>query len=98
MRLTAPDAYMALVPQVEKETGIHVETARGEAEVGFQQMSELLSIPGITIVGSIPDEGQKITRFSALASPAACAAVRDAGLDPVACSQDADVPESGRNR
>jgi molybdate transport system substrate-binding protein len=39
--------------------------ARGEAEVGFQQMSELLPIPGITIVGPIPDEVQKITVFSA---------------------------------
>jgi molybdate transport system substrate-binding protein len=28
--------------------------ARGEAEIGFQQMSELLPIPGITIVGPLP--------------------------------------------
>jgi molybdate transport system substrate-binding protein len=39
--------------------------ARGEAEIGFQQMSELLPIPGITIVGPIPDEVQEITLFSA---------------------------------
>jgi molybdate transport system substrate-binding protein len=39
--------------------------ARGEAEIGFQQMSELLPIPGITVVGPIPDEVQKITVFSA---------------------------------
>ena len=39
--------------------------ARGEAEIGFQQMSELLPIPGITIVGPIPDEVQGITLFSA---------------------------------
>ncbi len=39
--------------------------ARGEAEIGFQQMSELLPISGITIVGPIPDELQKITVFSA---------------------------------
>lgn len=39
--------------------------ARGEAEIGFQQMSELLPIPGITIVGPIPDDVQEITVFSA---------------------------------
>jgi|GEM_PF-110427 len=39
--------------------------ARGEAEIGFQQMSELLPISGIAVVGPIPDEVQKITVFSA---------------------------------
>ena len=39
--------------------------ARGEAELGFQQVSELLSIEGITYVGTIPDEVQKVTMFSA---------------------------------
>ncbi len=39
--------------------------ARGEAEIGFQQMSELLPIPGIDIVGPLPPAVQKITVFSA---------------------------------
>lgn len=39
--------------------------ARGEAEIGFQQMSELKPIKGITIVGSIPQPLQLITVFSA---------------------------------
>ena len=39
--------------------------ARGEAEIGFQQISELKPIPGIEIVGPLPDEVQKITIFSA---------------------------------
>jgi molybdate transport system substrate-binding protein len=39
--------------------------ARGEVEIGFQQMSELRPINGITIVGPIPDELQKITLFAA---------------------------------
>jgi molybdate transport system substrate-binding protein len=38
--------------------------ARGDAEIGFQQLSELLPIPGIDIVGPIPAEAQKITMFS----------------------------------
>jgi molybdate transport system substrate-binding protein len=39
--------------------------ARGEAEIGFQQMSELKPIPGIELVGMLPPELQKITIFSA---------------------------------
>jgi molybdate transport system substrate-binding protein len=39
--------------------------ARGEAEIGFQQISELKPITGITLVGPLPPEVQKITMFSA---------------------------------
>jgi molybdate transport system substrate-binding protein len=39
--------------------------ARGEAELGFQQMSELLPVAGIDIIGKLPDELQKVTIFSA---------------------------------
>ena len=39
--------------------------ARGEAEIGFQQMSELLPVAGIDIVGPLPPDAQQITIFSA---------------------------------
>ncbi len=39
--------------------------ARGEAEIGFQQYSELKPIAGLRIVGFLPDDVQKLTRFSA---------------------------------
>jgi molybdate transport system substrate-binding protein len=39
--------------------------ARGEAELGFQQISELKPIPGIDLVGPLPPDLQKITIFSA---------------------------------
>lgn len=39
--------------------------ARGEAEIGFQQISELLPVPGIDVVGPLPEEVQKVSVFSA---------------------------------
>jgi molybdate transport system substrate-binding protein len=39
--------------------------ARGEAEIGFQQVSELLPIQGIDFVGTIPEGVQKATIFCA---------------------------------
>ena len=39
--------------------------AKGEAEIGLQQISELKPVSGIDIVGPLPDELQKITVFSA---------------------------------
>lgn len=38
--------------------------ARGEVEIGFQQISEILPIDGIDYVGPIPDDVQKVTTFS----------------------------------
>ena len=39
--------------------------ARGEAELGFQQVSELLPIPGVDFIGELPPEAQKTVFFSA---------------------------------
>jgi molybdate transport system substrate-binding protein len=39
--------------------------ARGEAEIGFQQLSELLPVPGIDHVTPLPPEVQKVSLFSA---------------------------------
>ena len=49
--------------------------ARGEAEIGFQQVSELLHVPGVTFVGAL-------LRF--LASPEAAQVILKAGLTPPA--------------
>jgi molybdate transport system substrate-binding protein len=38
--------------------------ARGEAEIGFQQVSELIRVPGITFVGTLPAEIQPIFSFA----------------------------------
>ena len=46
-------------------TPVGETVARGEAELGFQQISELKPVAGIDIVGPLPDSLQKITVFSA---------------------------------
>ena len=40
--------------------------ARGEAEIGFQQVSELIHVPGISFVGAIPSELQKMVVYAAV--------------------------------
>jgi molybdate transport system substrate-binding protein len=39
--------------------------ARGEAELGMQQISELKAVTGVDIVGPLPESLQKVTVFSA---------------------------------
>jgi molybdate transport system substrate-binding protein len=38
--------------------------ARGEAEIGFQQVSELIHVPDVTFVGTLPAEVQPIFSFA----------------------------------
>lgn len=47
--------------------GVPVGTmlSRGDADLGFQQLSELLHVPGIEIVGPLPPEIQAVTVFTA---------------------------------
>jgi molybdate transport system substrate-binding protein len=42
------------------------KVARGEVEIAFHQMTELLPVEGITIVGPLPRELQKYTVYSAV--------------------------------
>lgn len=52
---------------VQAPPGVPVGTlvARGEVELGFQQLSELIHVEGITLVGGMPPEVEITTVFSA---------------------------------
>jgi len=45
--------------------------ARGEAEIGFQQVSELMHVEGVSYVGTIPAELQPVFTFAAALTPSA---------------------------
>ena len=38
--------------------------ARGEAELGLQQVSELLPVPGVDYIGPLPEPVQRVTVFA----------------------------------
>jgi molybdate transport system substrate-binding protein len=58
------DQIMPKSRRIEGER-VGAVVARGEAEIGFQQISELLPVPGIDYVGPLPPEVQKVAVFSA---------------------------------
>jgi molybdate transport system substrate-binding protein len=57
----------AIKPRLKQLQGVPIGAviARGEAEIGFQQMSELLPVAGIQILGPLPADIQQTTAFSA---------------------------------
>ena len=67
---------------VEAPPGVPVGAllARGDVDLGFQQLSELMHVPGVDVVGTLPPEIQEITVFSgavcvASARPASASAL-----------------------
>lgn len=63
-RLGIADQVLRKSRRIDRER-VGVVVARGEAEIGFQQISELLPVPGIDYVGPLPSEVQRVTVFSA---------------------------------
>jgi molybdate transport system substrate-binding protein len=63
-RMGIAEELKSKIKQVQGEPAGAV-VARGEAEIGFQQMSELLPVPGIDLLGPLSADVQQITVFSA---------------------------------
>lgn len=51
--------------QVIEAEPVAAVVARGDAEIGFQQISELVTVPGVDLVGRLPPGAQRVTLFSA---------------------------------
>ena len=64
-RLGIAEQVLPKSKRIENQEGVGPVVARGDAEIGFQQISELLPVTGIDYVGPLPDVVQQITVFSA---------------------------------
>jgi len=55
-----------LSPKIKIYDGVSAQAcADGEVDIAIQQISELMPVAGLEIVGPLPDELQKVTMFSA---------------------------------
>lgn len=64
-RLGVAEAVLPKSRRVEGGERVGTVVARGDAEIGFQQISELLPVAGIDFVGPLPPEVQRVTVISA---------------------------------
>ncbi len=63
-RLGIADQMTSKIVIPDPGTPVGEVVAKGDADIGIQQISELLPVPGIDIVGPLPEPLQKITIFS----------------------------------
>jgi ABC-type molybdate transport system substrate-binding protein len=64
-RLGIADQIKAKSKVIEAYERVGDALARGDIDIGFQQVSELKPVPGITIVAPLPEGAQEVTIFAA---------------------------------
>jgi len=64
-KMGVADELKPKIIQIGPGLSVGETIARGEGEIGFTQMSELMSVKGIEYLGPLPAEAQFITVFSA---------------------------------
>jgi molybdate transport system substrate-binding protein len=94
-RLGIADRVLPKCRRVEGGERVGAVIARGEAEIGFQQISELLPVPGIDHITPLPPEVQKLSIFSA--GVAATTSDSDAARAVIAFLSSLDASESIKN-
>src|SRR5262245_23969083 len=89
-RLGVADQVKGKAKRIESER-VGAVVARGDAEIGFQQVSELLPIDGIEYLGPLPSEVQQVSVVAAgiaakANAPAAARALIDFLASPAAAA------------
>ncbi|MGE5854359.1 MAG: substrate-binding domain-containing protein [Deltaproteobacteria bacterium] len=94
-RLGIADRVLPKCRRIEGGERVGAVIARGEAEIGFQQISELLPVPGIDHITPLPPEVQKLSIFSA--GVAATTSDSDAARAVITFLSSLDASESIKN-
>jgi len=70
--------------------------AQGDADLGFQQLSELIHVPGIAVVGPLPPQIQAVTVFAAGVASASSQPLETQKLIAFLASPETDEVKTGQ--
>ena len=85
------DAIASRIVQAPPGVPVGTLVASGAVELGFQQLSELMHLPGIDVIGPLPAEIQVVTIFSAAVCTASSRGADTRALLAFLASAEADA-------
>jgi molybdate transport system substrate-binding protein len=89
------ETIAARIVQAPPGVPVGALVARGDVALGFQQLSELIHLPGIDVVGALPDAAQSMTVFAAAICTATTQRESAQALLAFLTSREADNAKSG---